>query len=590
MDPIRKCARCIKAGPTDPSILYLQPRHRSEALWQGHDTPTVRPQHTRSTTYGYPPPAFVPLLIASGFYGASRTGFFPYDWHLVTALIMRWRPKTHTFHMAVGIGEITITLEDVAIQLGLPIEGKAANFPLEQGPWGDVSDEELRQMVRAYIVQLIGGFFMPDTSRNKVSLLCPPLLRNLEEAGQYSWGSAVLAYLFHEMCEATRWDCDNMGGCGHLLFAWAWDRFPTLAPRLRGRRARKLSAEDEAARYPIPCPLSARWSDYRTTSSELCSHNVTEYILKMDNMSPANVVWQPYIGPVLKGEIPGYCLHARDLGRAHVPLLYFHILEWQQADRVMRQHDMQQGIPGHPTDLDIQHTLKLTNKMHVHWPSRQFPLIQIWDQRWNRLVDAPKTTIPLAMHSTYMRWYKDITRKWVHPVRARTIVNGETYGVLADRVYEQSLPADEIAHIARRMQTLNRHPDLEGAGDHEATSASTFSYSSINGRDSSRSRPKKMSDSHPLSQSLKTLTHWVPSYVPLLHRFRRPRFLGKPSSEVTRNRSSRTTCPGSTHPLLGCWILYLYLPLLVRIWFIVTAFQALESGCESKQEAKDRCA
>ncbi|KAF7843778.1 Serine/threonine-protein phosphatase 7 long form-like [Senna tora] len=168
MDPIRECARYIRA-----------------------DTPTVCPRRTRSTTYSYPPPAFVPLLIASGFYGASRAGFFPYDWHLVTALIMRWRPETHTFHMVVGIGEITITLEDVAIQLGLPIEGKSEflgktpgerdlkgqrvniswleqNFPLDQGPWGDVSDEELRQMVRAFIVRLIGGFLMPDTSGNKV--------------------------------------------------------------------------------------------------------------------------------------------------------------------------------------------------------------------------------------------------------------------------------------------------------------------------------------------------------------------------------------------------------------------------------------
>ncbi|KAF7835639.1 serine/threonine-protein phosphatase 7 long form-like protein [Senna tora] len=315
-------------------------------------------------------------------------------------------------------------------------------------------------MVRAYIVRLIGGFLMPDTSGNKVSLLCLPLLRNLKEAGKYSWGSAVLAYLFREMCEATRWDCENMGGCAHLLLAWAWDRFPTLAPRLRGRKARKLSAEDEVARYPIPCPLSARWSDYRTTTRELCSHNITKDILKMDNMSPTNVVWQPYIGPELKGEIPGYCLHARDLGRLHLPLLYFHILEWQQADRVMRQHGMRQGILGVPTELDIQHTLKLMNKMHVQWPTRQFPWIQMWDQRWNRL--------------------------------------GETYGVLAGRVYEQPLPAAEIAHIAKHMQTLNLHPDLEGAGDHEATSASTFSYGPVNGRDSSRSRLRKMSDSHSL--------------------------------------------------------------------------------------------
>ncbi|KAF7807504.1 serine/threonine-protein phosphatase 7 long form-like protein [Senna tora] len=293
------------------------------------------------------------------------------------------------------------------------------------------------------------------------------------------------------MCEATRWDCENMGGCAHLLLAWAWDRFPILTPRLRGHKARKLSAKVEAARYPVPCPLSVRWSDYHTTTRELCTHNVTDYVLKMDNRSPTNVclpfleytfalfyifytceqvlikshwilqvVWQPYIGPELNGEIPSYCLHARDLGRAYVPLLCFHLLEWQQANRVMQQHGMRQGIPRPPANLDIQHTLKLTNKMHVHWPSRQLPWIQMWDQRWNRLVDTPKTTVPLASDAFPL-----------HALVQGNHAQGKTYGVLTDQVYEQPLPANEIAHISRHMQTLNLHPDPEGAGNHEPTSA-----------------------------------------------------------------------------------------------------------------------
>ncbi|MBA0765808.1 hypothetical protein Gotri_014945 [Gossypium trilobum] len=32
-----------------------------------------------------------------------------------------WRPETHTFHLPCG--ECTITLEDVALQLGLPMDG-----------------------------------------------------------------------------------------------------------------------------------------------------------------------------------------------------------------------------------------------------------------------------------------------------------------------------------------------------------------------------------------------------------------------------------------------------------------------------------
>ena len=43
--------------------------------------------------------------------------------HLISALVKRWRPKTHTFHFACG--ECTVTLEDVAIQLGLRVNGMA---------------------------------------------------------------------------------------------------------------------------------------------------------------------------------------------------------------------------------------------------------------------------------------------------------------------------------------------------------------------------------------------------------------------------------------------------------------------------------
>ncbi|MFQ6647600.1 hypothetical protein Gotur_021893 [Gossypium turneri] len=40
---------------------------------------------------------------------------------LINALVERWGPKTHTFHLPCG--ECTITLEDIALQVGLPVGG-----------------------------------------------------------------------------------------------------------------------------------------------------------------------------------------------------------------------------------------------------------------------------------------------------------------------------------------------------------------------------------------------------------------------------------------------------------------------------------
>ena len=56
-----------------------------------------------------------------GFYGVYRVRHISLDWPLITSLVERWRPETHTFHLP--IREMTITLQDVAMILGLRIHG-----------------------------------------------------------------------------------------------------------------------------------------------------------------------------------------------------------------------------------------------------------------------------------------------------------------------------------------------------------------------------------------------------------------------------------------------------------------------------------
>uniref|UniRef100_A0A8I6XQP4 Aminotransferase-like plant mobile domain-containing protein n=1 Tax=Hordeum vulgare subsp. vulgare TaxID=112509 RepID=A0A8I6XQP4_HORVV len=59
----------------------------------------------------------------------------------ITALTDRWRPETHSFHLA--LGEMTITLEDIAMISRLPIEGMALT--------GKVNSEGWRQRVAGLV-------------------------------------------------------------------------------------------------------------------------------------------------------------------------------------------------------------------------------------------------------------------------------------------------------------------------------------------------------------------------------------------------------------------------------------------------------
>ncbi|MBA0782150.1 hypothetical protein Gotri_003013, partial [Gossypium trilobum] len=155
-----------------------------------------------------------------------------FDPKCISALIERWRPETYTFHLPCG--ECIITLEDVQLQLGLSVDGSAltesfnlligksyASYDLlgvildniyegriEMGwlrdtfpkPRNDSTEIERIRYARAYIFEMIGGYLMPDLSQNLVHLRCLLKLVYFRVAGEFSWGSTMLATLDREMC------------------------------------------------------------------------------------------------------------------------------------------------------------------------------------------------------------------------------------------------------------------------------------------------------------------------------------------------------------------------------------------------------
>jgi hypothetical protein len=69
-----------------------------------------------------PHPRIVSYLQRAEFYGLYCLRFIQLDLALISAFVERWCPETHTFHLP--LGEMTITLQDMEVMLGLPVDGR----------------------------------------------------------------------------------------------------------------------------------------------------------------------------------------------------------------------------------------------------------------------------------------------------------------------------------------------------------------------------------------------------------------------------------------------------------------------------------
>ena len=160
------------------------------------------------------------------------------DHALITAFVKQWCPETHTFHLPHG--EMTITLQDVEVIMGLPVEGEAmvgsskrtwtdvcaemleiqiSNDPqtmlrgqriliaafverIRQPLPPDANEIQVHQYTRCYILALLGDMVFLDKSGDRVHLMWLEFMRNLHNPHKYSWGSAALSWLYRQLCNA----------------------------------------------------------------------------------------------------------------------------------------------------------------------------------------------------------------------------------------------------------------------------------------------------------------------------------------------------------------------------------------------------
>ncbi|MCI08479.1 serine/threonine-protein phosphatase 7 long form-like protein [Trifolium medium] len=168
----------------------------------------------------------------SGLKWLERTSLKMVDPQLLCAFTERWHPETSSFHMP--FGEMTITLDDVACLLHLPVRGDfftPVSFTMEQAAalavelfgvdyyaalaetheqrggyfsqqWiydcytGCLASERYAEAARAYMYLIVGCTIFADKSYTRIDAKWLPIFRHLDQLPRFSWASAALVCLY----------------------------------------------------------------------------------------------------------------------------------------------------------------------------------------------------------------------------------------------------------------------------------------------------------------------------------------------------------------------------------------------------------
>ncbi|XP_052489931.1 serine/threonine-protein phosphatase 7 long form homolog [Gossypium raimondii] len=313
----------------------------------------------------------MPYLEQAVFRSVALIRTFDLRYDLISALVERWRPETHTFHFPCR--ECIVTLEDVALQLGLLIDGSPVTrvnaftepaalcyillgdlpdddesnfsglkFTWLKGKFGHLSanatEGKLMCAARAYIMHIIGGVLMPHSNNNKVHIMHLHLLADLSNVCSYSWGFTVLAVLYRELCRTTKPTVVDMGGCLTLLQSWAIYRIPFLA---------------SVSYQPYVYPPVNRWNIYPGVGRY---YTVPIYRLMIEQHVGEGFIWMSYRRLEIATIIPSSA--------------YFGCVQY---------------IPDPPCEVRVVHDINKLGKPQLNWRVKHQRFVALWNNRMARI-------------------------------------------------------------------------------------------------------------------------------------------------------------------------------------------------------------
>ncbi|KAK5839255.1 hypothetical protein PVK06_008031 [Gossypium arboreum] len=216
----------------------------------------------------------------------------------------------------------------IALIEGLPVDGDAVTGSVHSADWGAVCYKLLGTISdninggQIEMGWLRDTFPKPDDDSTELEKIryARAYILQIIGAGEFSWGSVVLATLYWEMCGATRPNKAKIEGCLSLLQSWARFRFPFLRPRVD---------------HPYTFPLITRWN--HSASYARLPTCLEDIRLLLEQRSEAQFQWTPYEDLAIRAVILDEYLQNPNTWHVKVPLVNFAIVEIHQSDRVLRQ-------------------------------------------------------------------------------------------------------------------------------------------------------------------------------------------------------------------------------------------------------------